>query len=352
MKRLGNIYSKIYDINNINWADAKARRNKSRSKRYILQHDRNKDTENQILQDDLINHTYHTSKYTSFKIYEPKERIIYKLPYYPDRICHHATLNVLKSYWESLFIDQTYSCIKGRGIHKCLHDIRKALKDKKNTRYCLEIDITKFYPSVNHDILKQIIRKKIKDKEVLYLLDELIDSVKSIPGYEEKGIPIGNWTSQYFGNLYLTPLDYFCKHELKCRYYFRYADDIRIFSNNKRYLHSVLLAIKTFCGILRLKLKPNYHIIDMRYGTDFLGYVIFHNHVRLRKRIKCKILRLICRLNKNLITTSFFSSYASYYGWLKYCDSKHLQQQIINVFKNHINNVGDLKLFCIFANIK
>lgn len=350
MKRLGNVYSKIYDIDNINEADSKARRNKGRSRKHIARHDKNKELENQMLSDSLRDNTYRTSEYTSFKIYEPKERIIYKLPYYPDRICHHATLNVLKSYWESLFIEQTYSCIKGRGIHKCLKDVRKALKDKKNTRYCLQIDIKKFYPSINHEILKQIIHKKIKDKGVLYLLDEFVDSVKGIEGYEEKGIPIGNWTSQYFGNLYLTPLDYFCKQELKCKYYFRYADDIRIFSNNKKYLHSVLLAIKQFCATLKVKVKDNYAIVDMKHGTDFLGYVIFHNKVRLRKRIKNKLLRLVGKLNKEHISIhSFFRSYASYYGWLKYCDSKNLQKKIVKYFKNDICDFDSLKLFYIFA---
>lgn len=105
---------------------------------------------------------------------------------------HHALLNIIKPYWESLFIDQTYSCIKGRGIHKCLKDVKKCLCDKKNTRYCLELDIKKFYPSINHAKLKQVLRSKIKDIRLLDLLDELIDSVKNIPGYEDKGIPIGN----------------------------------------------------------------------------------------------------------------------------------------------------------------
>lgn len=331
MKRLGGrIYERISDVSNINLADESARKNKIKSRKYIAEHDKFKAFENYDLSEDLKNFTYKTSPYSKFKVYEPKERIIYKLPYYPDRICHHAILNVLKFYWERLFIYQTYSCIKGRGIHKCLKDVKKALVDKKNTRYCLEIDIKKFYPSINHQVLKDEIRKKIKDKHTLWLLDELIDSVKTIPGYKEKGVPIGNWTSQYFGNLILTPLDRFCKQELKCRYYFRYADDIRILSNNKNYLKKVLCCIKLSCKQLKLKVKNTYRIVDMKKnGTDFLGYVMLRNHVLLRKRMKLKMFRTIRKFLEGKITEDKFQRlFNSYRGWLKYCNSKHLLQKI------------------------
>lgn len=136
----------------------------------------------------LLTGTYVTSKYKTFKIYEPKERIIFSLPYYPDRIIHHAIMNILEPIWVNIFIDNTYSCIKGRGIHKLAKDLKGDLqKDRENTKYCLKLDITKFYPSIDHDILKKIIRKKIKDKLLLVLLDSIIDSAE--------GVPIGNYLS-------------------------------------------------------------------------------------------------------------------------------------------------------------
>lgn len=132
------------------------------------------------------------------------------------------------------FISTTYSCIKGRGIHKCLKDLKCALcKHPNETTYCLKFDIKKFYPSINHRILKRIIRRKIKDKTLLKILDEIIDSAN--------GVPIGNYLSQYFANLYLTPFDRYCKSTLKCKFYYRYADDIVILSNDKQWLHGILL---------------------------------------------------------------------------------------------------------------
>jgi retron-type reverse transcriptase len=138
--------------------------------------DKNKDKLLLDLQRKLINGEYETSEYYVFKIYEPKEREIFKLPYYPDRIVHHAIMNIMEPIWASAFVKGTYSCIRKRGIHKALKDVKFALKDEINTQYCLKLDIRKFYPSIDHDILKTIIRKKIKDKRLLSLLDEIIES--------------------------------------------------------------------------------------------------------------------------------------------------------------------------------
>jgi retron-type reverse transcriptase len=138
--------------------------------------DKNKDKLLLDLQRKLINGEYETSEYYVFKIYEPKEREIFKLPYYPDRIVHHAIMNIMEPIWVSAFVKGTYSCIRNRGIHKALKDVKFALKDEINTQYCLKLDIRKFYHSIDHDILKTIIRKKIKDKRLLSLLDEIIES--------------------------------------------------------------------------------------------------------------------------------------------------------------------------------
>lgn len=163
MKRYNNLFEKIVSIDNLYLADKKARKNKS-NRNDIKEFDKYKDSLLVRLQSTLINQTYTTSKYDTFIIREPKERLIFKLPYYPDRIVHHAIMNILEPIWRSVFITNTYSCIKKRGIHKALYDIQSALKDKQNTVYCLKLDVRKFYPSIDHEILKQIVRKKIKDK--------------------------------------------------------------------------------------------------------------------------------------------------------------------------------------------
>ena len=162
MKRLGNLYDQICSIENLRLADEKARRRKLRS--YGVQrHDKNRDENLLRLQEMLLTQTYKTSQYDVFTIYEPKERQIFRLPYFPDRITHHAIMNVLEPIWVSVFTNDTYSCIKNRGIHAAAKRVKYDLKtDPEGTIYCLKIDVRKFYPSIDHDILKQVIRRKIK----------------------------------------------------------------------------------------------------------------------------------------------------------------------------------------------
>lgn len=145
MKRVNDIFDKICTIDNVNLADDNAR--KGKCKQYgVVKHDKNRLIENEILVEELYNLAYKTSKYRTSKIYEPKERLLYKLPYYPDRITHHAIMNILEPIWTKIFIKHTYSCLKGRGIHKLNKDLKSALKDIEGTTYCLKLDIKKFYP--------------------------------------------------------------------------------------------------------------------------------------------------------------------------------------------------------------
>lgn len=187
MKRINNLYPKIYAPENIELADNKARKCK-RTRYGVKKHDKNREWDNFILSLTLRNEEYKTSEYNTYTIYEPKERLIFRLPYYPDRITHHAIMNVMEPIWTKIFTRDTYSCIKNRGIHALAGKLKDDLrKDREGTRYCLKMDIKKFYPSIDHDILKMIIRKKIKDKSLLKLLDEIIDSAD--------GVPIGNYLS-------------------------------------------------------------------------------------------------------------------------------------------------------------
>lgn len=324
-KRINNIYHRICDISNIEAADLKAR--KCKCKTYgVIRHDKHRDEENKLLSEMFKNMQYKTSPYTTYKIYEPKERLIFRLPYFPDRIAHHAIMNVMEPIWTKIFTRDTYSCIKNRGIHALLKKLSKDLvKDPKGTKYCLKLDITKFYPSIDHDVLKRILRKKIKDKQLLQLLDEIIDSAE--------GVPIGNYLSQFFANLYLTYFDHWVKEELKVKYYYRYADDIVILCDNKQQLRSWFLAIKIYLScVLKLTVKGNYQIfpVDSR-GINFVGYIFYHNHIKLRKSIKHKLLNVVKNYKENKIThEDLEKALASYYGWLKFCNSKKLIQKITN----------------------
>lgn len=255
MKRLSNLYEQIISLDNLRLADEKARKGKLRSYG-VKRHDRNREANILALHESLKNKTFVNSKYEVFIIRDPKERLIYRLPYYPDRILHHAIMNILEPIWVSLFTEDTCSCIKDRGIHKAADKVKKALKeDPEHTTYCLKMDIVKFYPSIDHDILKTILRKKIKDKDLLWLLDVIIDSAD--------GVPIGNYLSQYFANIYLAYFDHWIKEVKKVRYYFRYADDIVILGDDPKQLHKLRIEIEEY---LHDNLKLSLRKVDPKTG--------------------------------------------------------------------------------------
>lgn len=316
MKRLNNLYSKIISIENLMLADTKA--SKGKAKQYGVEvHNKQKEVNIILLHEMLLNKTYETSPYTTFKVYEPKERDVYRLPYFPDRIAHHAVMNILEPIFVSTFTTDTYSCIKGKGIHAAANSVKKALVDKQGTEYCLKMDITKFYPNINHEVLKQLLRRKIKDKDLLWLLDEIIDSAD--------GLPIGNYLSQYFANFYLTYFDHWIKETKAVKYYFRYADDIVILSSDKAELHSILFEIKQYLNDeLKLTVKNNYQIFPVASRSiDFVGYRFYHTHTLLRKSIKQNFARMIAtRKNK--------ASVASYNGWAKHADCKNLLKKLLH----------------------
>jgi len=315
MKRKNNLFQKIISIENLHIADARARKGKGHQ--YGVQTHIKNAEENLIkLRLWLISKEYKTSEYTTFKVYEPKERLVFKLPYFPDRILHHAIMNVLEPIFNNLFTADTYSCIKGKGIHAAANGVKKALKDSENTRYCLKLDIKKFYPSVNHEILKKILRRKFKDKDLLWLMDEIIDSAE--------GLPIGNYLSQYFANFYLSYFDHWIKETQQIKYYFRYADDIVILSSNKTHLHQILHKIQNYlCVELDLEVKRNYQVFPVEArGIDFVGYKFYHTHTLLRKSIKKSFAKAVSkRKNKNTI--------AAYNGWAIHCNSKNLIKKLL-----------------------
>lgn len=315
MKRLDNIYSKICSISNLLIADTNACKGKM-LKPGVREH-KIKKAENLLdLHKNLVDRTYKTSQYKTFTIFEPKERLIYMLPYYPDRIVHHAIMNQMEDFFVKMFTKDTYSCIKHRGIHGAFRAIKKALSNSSETKYCLQFDIVKFYPSVNHDILKALLLRKIKDGNLLWLLNEIIDSAD--------GLPIGNYLSQYLANFYLSGFDHWIKEEMGVKYYFRYADDIAIFSGRKEYLHQLFIAIKKYLSEnLKLEIKGNYQIFPIEdRGLNMVGYIFRHRYILLRPSIKKSFCRMAYR-NPNQ------RSIASYNGWLTHCNGINLTRKIL-----------------------
>ncbi|MGL4452260.1 MAG: reverse transcriptase domain-containing protein [Sarcina sp.] len=338
MKRIGNLYEKIYNLDNLKLAHRNARKGKGWYKevqmideepeKYLLE-----------LQQMLINKTYKTSEYESFiKNDKGKEREIFKLPYFPDRICQWAILQVIEPYLMRQLTNDTYSAIPNRGIHLALKRLDKCLKnDEKETKYCLKIDIKKYYPNINHKILKNTLSRIFKDKDLLWLLFEIIDSI-------EFGLPIGNYLSQWLGNLYLSKLDHWTKEVKGVKYYFRYMDDCVFLSSNKEDLHRLKLELDKFLmNNLGLKIKENWQVfpVDSR-GIDFIGYRFFRKYTLLRKstykNLRKKSLNIKRKIENNkCLDYSEWCSINSYKGWIKWGNCHNLKKEYIDSIKKELN---------------
>lgn len=301
------------------------------------------------LQDKLKNKTYQTSEYTIEKINDDgKERVIYKLPYFPDRIAQWAIMLVIEPMLKEKLILDTYSAIPNRGIHLGLERLHKAMDNRKATKYCLKLDIKKYYPSINHNILKQIYRKIFKDPNLLWLLDEIIDSTEGETGIPQEnineftidtGIPIGNYLSQWSGNIYLAYFDHWMKEKMKCKSYFRYMDDIVILHESKKFLHKLKRKMDIYLkDNLRLNIKGNWQVFPTyTRGIDFLGYRSFGDYTLLRKSTAKKFKRKMRRLwDKDKINFNNYCSINSYLGWLKWCNSYNLTQKYIKPLEDKI----------------
>jgi len=320
MKRHGKLFAKITDPENILQAFLDARRGKTQ-KRDIRRCMKHMDEACSRIREMLTAKTYKTSPYRTMMIHEPKTRMIFNLPFFPDRVIHHALMRILEPIWQGLFITDSYACIKGRGLHS---GSRRTMEYTRKYKYCLKMDISKFYPSVDHDILYAIIQRKIKCADTLWLLKEIVYSVP-----DGKNVPIGNYTSQWMGNLYLNELDQFLKHEHRVKAYLRYCDDFCIFHNDKSYLNRMAGIIKEFLSE-RLKLTlSKCDLFPVSRGVDFLGYRHFPDHVLLRKstatRMKRHLRKLPVLLAKNRISTDQYrSTLASVNGWLRWGNTHNL----------------------------
>lgn len=356
VKRYGNLYERIYDYENLKKAYKNAKKGKGWYKEVMLI-DKDPDFYLHQLQTMLKNHTYHTSEYEVFYKKEGKKtRKIYKLPFFPDRVAQWAILQIIEPYIINHLIDDTYSAIPKRGIHAGLQRVQKAMQtDVKGCQYCLKIDARHYYQSINHDILKQKYRKMFKDSELLWILDEIIDSINTADQEDlisiylldedidpETGIPIGNYLSQYSGNYYFSDFDHWMKEVKHVKHYFRYMDDIVIFGETKEELHRLLEDIrKYFMDNMKLMVKGNYQIFPTYVrGVDYLGYRLFLNYILLRKStckdMKVKMLTIKDKVSTgNLMNYSEWCSINSYRGWLKPCNSFRLEQKYIKPLIPH-----------------
>jgi len=332
MKRLGKLFDKIIDIDNIILAHKNARKGKS-DKAAVQMIDSDIMGYCTKIQQMLIDKTYTTAEYNVFKITDKgKEREIAELPYYPDRIIQWAVLQILSPMFCSHFIAQTYAAIPGKGTHAALTKLREYMTDKEATAYCLKFDVKKYFQNIDKDILKALLRRKIKCADTLWLLDDIVDSFP-------EGIPIGNYSSQYFGNYYLSFFDHWLKEVKRVKYYLRYMDDIVILHADKIYLHKLKCEIEEYLTVnLKLRIKENWAIFPtLKRGVDFVGYRAFDDYTLLRnktkKRLKTATKKLQRKVNSgkkfNLSDRSRIGSYLGILGW---CDGHRLLAKTINKF--------------------
>jgi len=311
MKYHSNLLEKIYNYDNLLDAYYRARRGK-RYREDVLKYSQNYEENIIILQNELIYRSYKTGPYNHFYVHDPKTRHIMSLSF-RDRVLQHALHNIIEPIFDRQFIYDSYACRKGKGtlaaLNRCRYFIRKP------HRYCLKIDIKKYFDSIDHLILKNIIRKTIGD-DIIWLIDDIIDSNGA-----DVGIPIGNLTSQLFANIYLNELDQFAKHKLKIRYYIRYMDDILIF-DDKDNLKAYLIDINHYLE-RHLKLKVNnktgISIIDQ--GIEFLGYINYRTHRRIRYQKKKRLMRYIRKIsmlyrNGEIAHDKYYQSIQSVVGYL------------------------------------
>lgn len=330
MKRYGNLFNKIADIDNILRAHENARKGKVNLPE-VKMVDADKCGYCEKIQKMLFDGTFTTSPYHVFILNERgKDREICDLPYYPDRIVQWAILQIIEPMFMSHFIEQTYAALPKRGSHKALYKLHDYMNDRNGTYYCLKMDVRKFFPSIDIKILKEQLRRRFKDVELLRVLDDIADSYAN-------GIPIGNYTSQYYGNYYLSFFDHWLKEQEHIKYYLRYMDDMIILHESKEYLHNLHREIDDYLTInLHLDMKDNWQVFPTYVrGVDFVGYRSFGDFTLLRtatkKRLKQAAKRLVQKQkNGEPLNTSDKCVIGSYHGILSHCNSYRLRQNTLN----------------------
>lgn len=321
MKRHGNLYKKLTAAGNIHLAWQEARRGKS-AKPSVRRFEEDTETNLARIRESLVSKTFQPSPYKTKMIYEPKKRMIYILPFDPDRIVHHALMQVVEPIWTGLFISDSYACIRGRGLHA---GSRRTMEFVRRNKYCLKMDISKFYPSVDHAILEDIVRRKIKCPDTLELFHKIIYSAP-----DGKNVPIGNYTSQWMGNLYLNELDMFVKHHCRIHDYLRYCDDFCLFHDDKALLGRLAREIEAFLADRLALTLSKCDLFPVSRGVDFLGYRHFPGYVLLRKSTSIRIRRRLSALPGLLATgritlDRFRGAVASISGWLKWANAHNFR---------------------------
>ena len=357
MKRFGSLWSQITDFPNLVLASRKAQKSK-RFRDNVLLFNYELEENLHTLQKELQDHRYRPGPYKTFYIFEPKKRLISAAPY-RDRMVQHALCNIIEPIFDRSLSGSCFANRKGKGTHKALV---KFIKLSKKYRFCLKMDVRRYFPSMDHSILKEIIRRKIKCQDTLWLIDLILDSSNPqedvyfhfpgddlfMPLERRRGLPIGNLTSQMWANVYLMQLD----HEMTRRFgsdrYIRYVDDMVLFSNDREELCDALQTFRDELEKLRLCLhERKTELIETRRGVNFLGFRVFPNRVRIiqenLKRARRRLKKMqIQYANGELGADKIWQSLRSWVAHLEWGDTWRLRERIFAslVFRRRVEGKG------------
>jgi retron-type reverse transcriptase len=330
-KRIGYLWEKLISWQNLYLAYQKACKHKKRKEEtaeWIYYCEKNIFE----LQSELQNGTYKPHPYRYFNIKEPKERLI-SIADFRDRVVHHALVNVIEPYFENIFIPDSYATRKGKGLHLAVSAVQNY---SRKYSWFMKLDIEKFFPNIDHNILLDLINRKIKDPFIINLCSIILKNQNtSMNNNIEIGLPVGNLTSQFFANIYLNKLDQYIKHNLGYKGYVRYMDDIILFSNKKENLQRDLVLIRCFLSnALHLKIKDKVTQLNkVSQGIPFLGYRIFPNLIRISQ---VNLKRCLKNIQKNeeayiigkINLDTLYNSTRSRYGFISYANTNSLKKSI------------------------
>lgn len=346
MKRYGHLWEAICEPMNLELAVEKtiAGRKSRRDVKWLLA---NKEEVVSRLAASLRDGSFRFSEMTSLTVSYPKVRTIRYPSNIEDRVVHHAVMNILEPVILRQLTADTYGSVKGRGSTTIQASLSSALALHPGW-YFVKTDVRKFYESIDHRLMKETLRRIIKCRPTLELLDSMIDA-------NAPGMAIGVYPSQYLANLYLSGVDHWVKEGARVKYYYRYMDDMVALLPDKESARAYLSGLEERIRALKLELKPGARIAPVRTGIDFVGYVFFPTHTRLRKRIKMRMQARIRRLIKHGADDATIKrKMASYYGWCKWADARHLFRTSMGekyyIFKNNMEQYKKLSAIKAEAN--
>ena len=339
--KTNNLYHEVYNIKNLISAWRKARKGKTK-KNYVIEFEKSLGENLRQLKFELMCQTYKPKPLVSFIVQDPKTRKISKSDF-RDRVVHHALVGVIEPIFDKGFIYNSCANRIGKGNLFALKRFdlfkRKVTCNLRKEAFCFKADIKHYFQEVNHKILIEIIRRKITDEKVIWLIERILENGTNLGWQTKKGMPLGNLTSQFFANVYLNEFDYFVKHKLKAKYYIRYIDDFVILNESREQLEiwkqeiSISLNEK-----LKLELHPDKSkIISLSRGVDFVGFRNFYHYKLLRKRnVKNIFAKIKAYKREEISYEKLLESFQGWNAYAKWADSyklrKEIEKNILTVF--------------------